>query len=350
MTQIHQPLSSTPMETVAVVSDQTMASRGNSLADGSNPVTHTLAPATAPAASSAPNGLIGTVASKDQKTSSSGSSAEYIFIHSHRRSGTHLLIDTVSSWFDVVPGFCHFPTLDNTVAEGEASTLHNTRLVKSHEPIYGFQLKVEHLWKTQHHLNKNRRLYENNPHIYIVRNPFLVLRSLYVFDLMGAEDKFKVARDLSFRGYLLSESMHEANGQGKNRMKYWEQHVVNWASRSDVLIIDYDDLLQSTTNTAKAISHHVKSPIRSSQRPVSPTGIARGLTDRFLKGGLEPVWEPDIINLMEATIEHLAAVQPRIGPLVERWLAAAPSVRATDTAANVSLADDLNSGIQGRQY
>ena len=332
MTQIHQPLSPIAVETAAVVDDQTMPSTGNCLTGESNPVTHTLALVTASAASSAPSGLIGTVASEDQKASSSDSSAEYIFIHSHRRSGTHLLIDTISSWFDVVPGFCHFPTLDNTVPEDEASTLHNTRLVKSHEPIYGFQLKAKHLWETQHHLDENRRLYENNPHIYIVRNPFLVLRSLYVFDLMGTEDKFKVEQDLSFRDYLLSESMHEANGDGKNRIKYWEQHVVNWTSRSDILIIDYDDLLQFTTSTAEAISHHVRSPIRSSQHPVSPTGIGRGLTDRFLKGRLKPVWEPDITNLMEATIEHLAAVQPRMGPLVERWLAAAPSVRATDTA------------------
>ena len=268
--------------------------------------------------------MIHTVLDEDQKISSSGSPPEYVFIHSHRRSGTHLLIDTISGWFDVAPGFCHFPTLDKTLPESEALTLPHTRLVKSHEPIYGFQLNAKHLWKSRQHLDEDRRIYENNSHIYIVRNPFLVLRSLYVFDLMGTEEKFKIEADLSFRDYLLAKSMHELNADQKNRIKYWEQHVLNWASRSDVLIIDYGDLLQSTTSTVETISRHVKCPMRSSQRSINPTGIGRGLTARFLKGGREPVWEPDIVTLMVTTMAHLAAVQPRMAPFVDRWLAALP--------------------------
>jgi hypothetical protein len=269
--------------------------------------------------------VIDTILDEDQRISSEDSPPEYIFIHSHRRSGTHLLIDTISSWFDVVPGFCHFPTLDDALSRAEVSILPDIRLIKSHEPIYGFQLNAKHLWTSQRHLEENRKLYENSPHIYIVRNPFLVLRSLYVFDLMATEEKFKIEDNLSFRDYLLAKSMHELNKDEHNRIKYWEQHVLNWASRSDVLIIDYDDLLQFTTSTAEAISQHVGCPTRSSQRSINPTGIGRGLTDRFLKGGHEPVWEPDITTLMVATIDDLAAVQPRMAPFVDHWLAAAVS-------------------------
>jgi Sulfotransferase domain len=294
--------------------------------------------------------LIDIIPAEDQEISLEDPPPEYIFIHSHRRSGTHLLIDTISSWFDVVPGFCHFPTLDDTFPQGDASILPDIRLIKSHEPIYGFQLNAKHLWTSQQHLDENRRLYENSPHIYIVRNPFLVLRSLYVFDLMGTEEKFKIEGNLSFRDYLLAKSMHELNKDEMNRIKYWKQHVLNWASRSDVLIIDYEDLLQSTASTVEAISQHVRCLTRSSQRSINPTGIGRGLTDRFLKGGREPVWEPDITILMETTIEHLAVVQPRMEPLVDRWLSAARSgFRGSDPTTTISPADNSNSEIQGTE-
>jgi hypothetical protein len=265
--------------------------------------------------------LLDTVLRDDQKSSSTGSPPEYIFIHSHRRSGTHYLIDTISSWFDVVPGFCHFPA----PPPESVSALPHTRLVKSHEPIYGFMLNEKHLWASQRHLDEHRSYYQDNPHLYIVRNPFLVLRSQYIFDVMGGEPKFKVADNLSFRAYLLGRSTHELNVEGKNRIEYWSQHLRNWASRSEVLIIDYDDLFESQADSMKAISEHVGCRVRSGQRPITPTGIGRGLTERFLKGGRKPVWERDVADLVVAAIEHLAAVQPRMARHADRWLAAAPT-------------------------
>jgi hypothetical protein len=166
---------------------------------------------------------------------------------------------------------------------------------------------------------------KNNPHLYIIRNPFLVLRSQYVFDVMGGEPKFKVEPNLSFRSYLLGKSAHELNVEGENRIEYWSQHLHNWATRADALIIDYDDLLESTTDTVEAISRHVGCRVRSSQRSITPTGIGRGLTERFLKGGREPVWERDIADLVIAAIEHLAAAQSRIARHADRWLTAAVS-------------------------
>jgi hypothetical protein len=265
--------------------------------------------------------LIATFLGKDRQTLSNASPPEFIFVHSHRRSGTHFLIDTISGWFDVVPGFCHFPA----PAPGSALALPNTRLVKSHEPIYGFVLNEKHLWASERHLDEHRSYYQNNPHIYIVRNPFFVLRSQYVFDLMGGEPKFQVDKNLSFREYVLGRSRHELNLEGKNRIEYWEQHVRNWASRPDVVVIDYDDLLLSTPDTVGVISQHVKCQIRSSPRSIPPTGIGRELTDRFLKGGREPVWEPDLAELMKAKIERLGAVEPRMCRHVDHWLAVTPS-------------------------
>lgn len=266
--------------------------------------------------------MIHTVLDDDQKISLSGSSPEYVFIHSHRRSGTHLLIDTISGWFDVVPGFWHFPTAAQTSVGSNISVSPETRLVKSHEPIYGFTLNAKHIWDSPQHLHEGRRIYENNPHIYIIRNPFLVLRSLYVFDITGTEAKFKVDQNLSFRDCLLGKSTHELNTQGKNRIEYWEQHVINWIARSDVLIIEYDDLLKCTISAVEAISRHIKCPARSSQRSITPTGIGRGLTDRFLKNGPEPVWESEIADLVKVTVERLATVQPQISRYVDRWIAA----------------------------
>ena len=271
-----------------------------------------------------PAALIGAVPREHQKISSC-SLPEYIYIHSHRRSGTHLLIDTISAWFDVTPGFCHLPPTDDTPLQGGTPAAFDTRLAKSQEPFYGFKLNEKQIWASQQHLADNRLLYEKNPHIYIVRNPFFVLRSLYIFDVMGGEEKFKIDQNLSFSDYLLGISMHEANVNRLNRIEYWKQHVLNWTSRSDVLIIDYDDLLQSKISTVETISQHVGCAIRSSQRCITPTGIGRGLTDRFLKGGRESVWEPSVANLMEAAIEHVAAVQPRMARHVDRWLVTAAS-------------------------
>jgi hypothetical protein len=186
-------------------------------------------------------------------------------------------------------------------------------------------LNEKHLWASPHHLGEHRSYYQSNPHLYIVRNPFLVLRSQYVFDVTWGEPNPKATENLSFRAYLLGRSTYEPNVEGKNRIEYWSQHLLNWASRSDVLIIDYDDLLDSITHTVEAISRHVGCCVRSSQRSITSTGIGRGLTDRFLKSGRQPVWEPDIAGLMMANIEHLAAVQPRMARHADRWPAAATS-------------------------
>ena len=140
--------------------------------------------------------------------SAAQASAEHlIYVHSHRRSGTHFLLDTIRAWFDVpeeihaIPNPALFPRV-------VASAYAPYSLSKDHEPSPGFKLKQAPVWHSAEQRERGRHLYETGSHIYIVRNPLQVLRSAYIFDLSGVEPRYKIDSNTSFLEYITARSLH----------------------------------------------------------------------------------------------------------------------------------------------
>lgn len=226
-----------------------------------------------------------------------------LFIHSHRRSGTHLLLDTIRESFDIPDQFFALELLPEPRKESGNSLTRfpNYYLIIDHEPIWRFKLSTRHIWDSEQRLKRADRLYREGKHVYIVRSPLEVLRSLYLFDINGAEPKFAVDQKTSFRDYLLGKSLHE-QANAMNRMEYWANHVASWCRHPRVLVIQYQDLKQSATECLKAISTHFGIPVHGVARSVAPSGIATGLTNACISKGVAPSWDAEMVDTLWATI------------------------------------------------
>jgi hypothetical protein len=250
-----------------------------------------------------------------ESSAASADSERLIFVHSHRRSGTHFLLDVLRTWFDVpldikqIPG----PTGLPKYAAGTLS--------KDHEPHKGFKLSQDQLWGSQQNKERARALYEAGSHIYVVRNPLDVLRSAYVFDFFGAERKFKVEPGTTFGQYLTGRSLHEQAGS-LTRVEYWVRHVKSWYPEDKTLVVHYDDLKDALPDTLAAISRHIAMPVRASARAVDATGVGSNLTARFIANGGAAFWDSYLIGILRATLDRMLGSQPIAGlnDRLEQWL------------------------------
>jgi Sulfotransferase domain len=238
---------------------------------------------------------------------SENASEHAIFVHSHRRSGTHYLLDTMRAWFDVPE------QIQNRWLRTAPYSLS-----KDHEPFRGFRLAQRHIDAPSEQVRHERRLYETGTHIYIVRNPLQVLRSVYIFDVSGAEQKFRVDPKTSFLEYLTAPSLHEGK-TGLNRIDYWVTHVKSWYFDDATLSVHYDDLKAALADTLLAISNHIGLPVRQSPRPVSATGVATNLTKKFFAKGHTIHWDAEVMDAIGSAVERILGPKPWRG--LERHMA-----------------------------
>jgi hypothetical protein len=250
-----------------------------------------------------------------EATAASADTERLIFVHSHRRSGTHFLLDVLRTWFDVPLGIEHIPG-PTELRRYAAGTLS-----KDHEPHRGFKLSQDRLWGSQRMRECFRALYEAGSHIYVVRNPLDVLRSLYVFDVSGAEGRFMVNSGTTFSEYLTGRSLHEQSGS-LTRVEYWVRHVRSWYPDDKTLVVHYDDLKDALPETLAAISRHIGMPIRASARAVDATGIGSNLTSRFIAEGGVAFWDSYLIGVLRTTLDRMQGSEPIAGlnDRLEQWL------------------------------
>jgi len=233
------------------------------------------------------------------------------FIHSHRRSGTHFLLDTVRQWFDVPEEFFALELLPDLNATSSREVDEGKRywLVIDHEPFWAFKLSERHIWNSDRYLQRCTRLYMEGKHLYILRNPLDVLRSLYLFDKHGAEPKFAIDPNTSFRDFLLGGSLHEKAG-GMNRVEYWANHVTSWCSDPRVLVIHYQNLKDSPESCLNDISAHFGIPLREVPRSVASSGVATSLTAESVSKGGAPSWDVDMVEIVRRTLSDFLEARP----------------------------------------
>jgi hypothetical protein len=265
-------------------------------------------PKTAP--TGAASGSLGALEWDD--AASKSASEHVIFVHSHRRSGAHFLLDTIRAWFDVREQIQAIP--NPAVAPGYAPN----SLSKDHEPFRGYELAQSHAWGSREQQCRGRHLYESGAHMYIFRNPLQVLRSAYVFDVSGAEPKSKIDPKTSFFEYLTATSLHEGNG-GLSRLDYWVTHVKAWYFDEDTLSVHYEELKTNLADTLSAISDHIGLPVRQSPRAVISTGVGTNLTQAFLAEGQNICWDANVIDAVRSAVERILGPKPWRG--LERYVA-----------------------------
>ncbi|WP_165933769.1 sulfotransferase [Aquabacter spiritensis] len=193
-------------------------------------------------------------------------------VHAHRRSGTHFLIDTLRSRFDVDRDWFHLEE------DFFARLVRAPVVIKGHERFWGEKIRGRDCWHSYLHWVAAAACYSGARHIHILRDPRAVLRSQFYFDLKGHEPAFRLKPGTSFQSYLRAPSARDPDRR-VNQIAYWCAHVAAWLERDDVLHLRYEDLLAAPEAELARIGGFLGMPVRPAQRRAS-SAIGRKTSTR----------------------------------------------------------------------
>lgn len=225
-----------------------------------------------------------------------------IVVHSHRRSGTHFLIDTLLQNFSVARDWFH-------LEEDYFSRLGQTPVVlKSHERYFGEKALSREPWHSYLHWVAATACYSSGYHLHIVRDPRAVLKSHYYFDRKGHEPGHQIPPDLSFGDYLARPSSRDPEGK-LTPAQFWCAHVSAWSRRPEVLHLRYEDLCLDMPGQLARISDFTGLPVQR-RRWLPSTAIGRATSE--CQGRQRPAeWGP--AEEMQLQSAALAYDLPRLG-------------------------------------
>ncbi len=184
-----------------------------------------------------------------------------ILVVSHRRSGTHWVIDSLRNNFPNVE--YQFYTLD--------------QISKSHQhytPISEFTRKISkasgqlilksHMTAQLTPFDPSERefvkeLLRSNKVIYVYRDGRDVLVSLYHY-MQGFRNDLP-----SFSDFIRMKNDFDCYYSSVNRIEYWKEHVVGWISKSDldIITVSYEQLHSNYEGTVRKLSDFLSLPLKS---------------------------------------------------------------------------------------
>ncbi|MEM6723689.1 MAG: sulfotransferase domain-containing protein [Bacteroidota bacterium] len=191
------------------------------------------------------------------------------FIISHRRSGTHLTIDTIRNNF---PGFGEVPLLTDQKILVDPIRLEGFEnldrwqsagrgIVKTHflpelTEYYPTDQSPEKGEEGKHpyYLPQFKAFLEKGKKIYVVRDGRDVMVSLYRY-LQSFEASYQ---DIDFSDFLRTMNhFGPASTEKENRMEFWKNHVKQWLGRKDVLILKFEELIINYEGAVEQISQYL---------------------------------------------------------------------------------------------
>lgn len=192
-----------------------------------------------------------------------------IIVASHRRSGTHLTIDSIINNFDT---FRHNPdislvTLDHLSSHVKEPNLTYAELKRridnvscvlkthSHGNLQDFFVGTSELKKLVEELFATSKI------IYVHRDGRDTMVSLYHY-----HKKFdKTIRDISFSDYIrMTNNFDKDTYQSNfNRIEYWAFHVRSWLECDNCLFVSFDDFQDNYLKTLNKISEFIDEPINT---------------------------------------------------------------------------------------
>ena len=202
-----------------------------------------------------------------------------VFVASHRRSGTHLTLDSLVANFDEFVG--GFENYDSQQYDS------NARLFKTH--VDGDTASETFC--------KNARV------VYVVRDGRDVMVSLFNYAKSHDPEICK----MSFSDFLQTENPYSKTKavQGFNRIQYWNHHVQSWLLQKEipVKVVTFDQWKASTEETleelakflesspkSKTKSMVMKSRQRWTKRIFAKIGLTKNTAVQF-RGGRSQVWK-----------------------------------------------------------
>ncbi|MEO1436008.1 MAG: sulfotransferase domain-containing protein [Bacteroidota bacterium] len=184
------------------------------------------------------------------------------FIISHRRSGTHLTIDTIRNNF---PGYGEVPLLTDQKILGDPVRLAGFDNLTSWQSAGRGIIKTHFLpqlhnyypttvGKQPDNLPDFKEALANGKKIYVVRDGRDVLVSLFRY-LQSFDDAYQ---DLDFSAFLMTTNhFGPASTEKENRMEFWKNHVKQWLGRKDVLLLKFEALINNYEDAVEQISQYL---------------------------------------------------------------------------------------------
>lgn len=195
--------------------------------------------------------------------------SQHIIVSSHRRSGTHLTIDSIINNFDI---FSNNPkissvTLDHLSKHVKHFTLRiedlKTRI--GHFPCI---LKTHTHGDIQNFIGSSKLadfvndLFTKSKIIYVHRDGRDTLTSLYHYQMSFD----KSLHDTSFADFLKMKNNYDSETYQNHmdRASYWTFHVNSWICRDNVLLLSFDEFKINYHHTLKKISEFIGQPLKES--------------------------------------------------------------------------------------
>ncbi len=180
-----------------------------------------------------------------------------IIVASHRRSGTHLTIDSIIS---NLVGFNRYLSLD-TLTESDIDIDFLKELEQG-----GLVFKTHADPNEVKALGDNdfrKKIYESSEIIYVIRDGRDVMVSLY---------EYRKRHDHSFAGVPFTKFIHQKNdysvtseSEGLTRLEYWRYHVIGWMGMDPKpVVMNYETWIADYKNAIKELS--VKTSIEQKSR------------------------------------------------------------------------------------
>ena len=182
---------------------------------------------------------------------------ENVLVISHRRSGTHLTIDSIRNNFKALrkSPYVTLETLD--LAHPDHLPVSEFRQAISDHPCV---IKVHYLPDVSEHLATEEAacaedVFSQSKKIYVVRNGLDVLASLYEF----RRGHDPLVREMSFSQFIREPSFDRKAGTF-DKVTYWAHHVQSWlnAPRADqTLVLRFEQWVNDYRATIKKVAQFV---------------------------------------------------------------------------------------------
>jgi len=173
-----------------------------------------------------------------------------LIVISHRRSGTHLTIDTIRNNFKDFKVNEYQVINEKSVANIDSfltSISNKIQVLKTHF-LPDFELYVDD--SKSSNLDK---LFENSFLIYVYRNGLDVMVSLYEYMKKYDLDVQK----MTFDQFLITNNNFDNTSEVMNRMKFWNYHVEQWKNskfKEKIMWIKYEDFINNYQEVIDKIS------------------------------------------------------------------------------------------------
>ena len=187
---------------------------------------------------------------------------ETILVVSHRRSGTHWTIDSIRHNFASVER--KYIDLDKLLPNHPKPLDLNDVISKLESSDEKIILKSHLAGNLKSHLTANVRdynskidsliteVFENSKIVYVVRDGRDVMTSLYHYIKSLAKKEFTT----TFSEFLRQKRLYGELGK-LNRIEYWKYHVESWIDRDNIIVVPYESLHSSYTETLNHLEKYL---------------------------------------------------------------------------------------------